>query len=901
MSTSSFLTSVASSFILCAAYTLFFCILRKRLRTVYEPRTFVVTSSMRVPETSSGFISWLPATLKTPANTILTSSGLDAYFFLRYICFVMALCIFLGTPLLCVLLPIHLSGNREGIHGLETWSAVNIGDTQSIKHVAHLIFCIVFTTSFMLIFKFELTRYFHIRTQHIIDGYDDTPGPRSTILIKDLHESYRTETDIKAFFAGLVSQYPGNVVKKVWFNRNYSELHSLVLKRRKVLDKLELNELWLVKNCLNIGNSENAPSNGNKDAVICGNLWREYLDAEGFSAMNGQRGAKFSWLKAELCQLNAEILQIQTHDESIPLVNSCFVQFDSELSAFIASRSIGLDKCLSIGKEVYDRVHPADIIWSNLGAHSWVSKVRAGVATLLNYVLIFGWAIPVTLISITIQSDTVADALPTIQWLIQAPKLSTIMTGMATPLIVATLTSQIPTVFRFLAHLKGYPTCMRIEMDVQKYLFLFMFFQLFLIVTLSTGLPGLMVQVLLNTSEGAITLANSLSESSTFFISYLTANSLTTAGNTLLQTQQLLVTAYHSWYERTPRQVLENKCRSSSINWGSVFPLVTHVGAIAIAYALISPVIMVSAIIGLGALHVAFKYRILYCNVPSQAAYGDYYPKAIFQLFTGIYCQQVSLLGTLLLSRQLILGIFIAMLVVFTAICQHHLNHLYLDLSTRIPLKQKPHDMEDRLTGQHNGKLLSSSYAGTLPTHRASTRCKGSLPHEMTARTSPHEHGLNATPAWESCQNMFAPLMMPIPIDNVNGQQSADEIGHSWEIGRSNLHQVDSPGSSTSHQALNEAWKGIFDSVAADLSSLTPDQRAHISGQLFEHPDKRLSRPCVWIPRDWKGVAHDQVLEMQSMFTDLRSSCNGAHINCQGEIIITQLPPDFDPLKIIKI
>lgn len=928
--TRNFLTSLGVSLALCTVYITAFCILRKRLRSVYEPRTFVVAEHFRTPPTSSNAFGWLPATVKAKISSIPESSGLDAYFFLRYIIVVMILCGCSAIPLLLVLLPIHLTGNREGVTGLDKLSTLNISDDQKSRHLAHLILCVLCTLGSLMFFKSELDTYFRMRASHLLKQ-EDTPGSASTLLVKGLSRNCKSEKDIQNLFAGLsgtpASQGSDPLIKRVWFNKDYSTLHELVAKRARIVQKLEVLELWVVERCLGVGEPAEMQhrQNGNKDAMITGNLWREYMSEIDLVLMNGSVGSKLTFLKSELNRLNSQIFQMQSQDDLFPAADSCFVQFNNKLSSFIASRSINTGVSSNPANKVFDRVHPADIIWSNLNTESLSHKISLWGATVLNFVFVFGWAAPIATVTIMTQAEVMSEWMPKVHWLVQSPRVTQIMSSVLTPLMVSCLTCMVPVIFRFLARMKGFPTRTRVEMDVQKYLFLFMFFQLFLIVTLATGLPGLILKTLVNTSEGAITLANSLPKATSFFISYLMASCLTTGGNTLLQSQQLFIALWSYKQARTPRQKLRNHCRYSTIYWGSVFPTVTNVGAIAIAYALISPIILLSAVVGLAVLYVAFKYRILYCYVPRCVADGDYYPKAIFQLFSGFYCQQVALLGTLLVSRQLELAVVAALLIIITIVSQHYLQRMFLDMNARIPLRSAHYDVETgcvgspiakkwEAPGRPNKKDSIGVHESPYPSQKGSPQYpkkpsgvskvatssfveSPQSPSTLCEDVSPDEHVSNSPQS-------------PVDLENANFPGNCLETSYSAALAslRSNVtnHSLGSTWENSDIQgaasvAVQETWMGLFDALTSDFNNLTLGQQEHIKAQLFEHPDKRLQRPCIWLPRDWKGVAQDQVREMQTSFTDIRSSCSGSEINSGGVIVVCQPPADFDPLEIMKL
>lgn len=929
-----FFTSTGASVLLFFGYLVGFCLLRKRLRSIYEPRTFIRASDggTQAPTSTNGLISWILPVFKTRNTIIMETLGLDAYFFLRFIVFAMILCGAIGIPFIITLLPVHLKGKREGVNGLDRISLLNVADSQPSLLAAHLLLSFACMIACMVIFNVELKSYFQIRAKYMINkSEEDASGSVSTILVKDINRKYCNEKLVAQLFSGLVKNWNGtNTVKKVWFNRDYSKLHSLVNRRNSILYRLEHEELWLIERCLGVG--ESLPEtwrNGNKDATITGNLWREFMSPENLKLMYGKRGNKIVWLKGELSHLNSEIHALQRNDLLSPISNSCFIQFSNNLSAFVASRSLISSDKLGSRVKVYGQVYPADIIWSNLCASTWQRRASRLISIVLNFMIIFGWAIPVALISIATQVDTMAHWMPQIHGAATSPGASYLMNSVMTPILVSSLTATIPYFFRVLSKFKGFPTNTLVEMDVQNYLFLFMFFQLFLIVTISTGLPALILTMLVNTSEGAITLANSLPKATTFFISYVLASSLTTAGNSLLQSQQLYWAIYYRLFSRTPREKFRMRYMTSTIYWGSVYPLLSNVTSIAIAYSLISPIILVSVVIGLGALYVAFKYRILYCYIPRCIADGDYYPKAIFQLFAGIYCQQISLLGTLLVSGQIVMATMASMIIIATVISHRHLRSVFVDMKTRIPVAEQTSDVEKKKVFKPVSEMTEIALADRNRTgtnyhepRKSFDRSTNYSEHSGAAQglfRSPNpstrvNSGLNT-----GSLNTGSPNTGPLSTGPLSTGTLASDPGlktsHSpasiascTELSSSSHNTNTSPGLGSptvppgTPLAIDvDTWAKLFDTMDFEFNGLNSGQQEYIVHSLYEHPDRWLARPCVWLPNDYKNVAHDQVIEMQHYFPNLRATCDGAEIDGEGNVYITRAPPDFDPREIMRV
>lgn len=66
---------------------------------------------------------------------------------------------------------------------------------------------------------------------------------------------------------------------------------------------------------------------------------------------------------------------------------------------------------------------------------------------------------------------------------------------------------------------------------------------------------------------------------------------------------------------------------------------------IAISYALIAPLVLGVAFIGLIIIYTTYRYNLLYIYSSAHDTRGLHYPLALTQTFTGVYLAEICLLG----------------------------------------------------------------------------------------------------------------------------------------------------------------------------------------------------------------------------------------------------------------
>ena len=97
------------TFVSAVIYLAIFVAIRNKFQKHYAPRTFLgtVPEKNRTPASSSTGTGWFHDFRKLPSRFVLTHSSLDAYLYLRFLKFIIAIC-FLGS---CLVLPVLITVN----------------------------------------------------------------------------------------------------------------------------------------------------------------------------------------------------------------------------------------------------------------------------------------------------------------------------------------------------------------------------------------------------------------------------------------------------------------------------------------------------------------------------------------------------------------------------------------------------------------------------------------------------------------------------------------------------------------------------------------------------------------------------------------------------------------------
>lgn len=672
----------------------------------------------------------------------------------------------------------------------------------------------------------------------------------------------------------------------------------------------------------------------------------------------GKKIDKIYYLRKELARLNVEIEQDQQNVEKFPFMNSAFIQFNHQVAAHMACQSLSHHVPQHMTPRLVE-IAPGDVLWENMSMKWWERYLRTAIVFVLAFGLIVLYAIPVSFTGFLSQVNYLASLFSWLGWLKTLPSMvKAIIQGVLPPVLLSVILTLVPIILRYLMKNRGVPTGSDKERGVQDYYFVFLFIQVFLVVTLSTGITVFVRELVEDTYGIATTLAKDLPDASDYFFSYLTVQALSNSASALVQVGTLL-----KWFlwapvkDSTARQKWRRQTKLQQVKWGSFFPPFTNFAVIGIIFSTIAPLILVFNIIVFSVYWVAQRYNILYVYQFKLDTGGLLFPKAINQLFVGVYVLELCLVGLFFLARDTAgnvsavpQAVIMIVVLVFTAIYQWLLNDAFQPLFRYLPITLEDDAVirdEEFARAQESKfqRLMAGGADGTEDEdiQLALEDCERNSEEEErlaleeerkriaairrnSQRMSSFHSGqsgdgiMQTKPAstWTGDRWRTPIKQLSQPVRRLGYLGREQRTGTTWPAGaaKPTATDVDPQNIQVDLESQQAVGDVLYSGFSDELEDLTPEERDTLIRYSFQHSALRARRPVVWIPRDNLGISDDEIERCEKMSlveyidpetekretkTNIWISNEGTALDAKDRVVFRRSPPDFANVDLIEL
>ncbi|KAI5244242.1 DUF221-domain-containing protein [Aureobasidium subglaciale] len=691
-----------------------FLIFRRWFPRNYRPRTFLgsIQERERSPKLPDGLFGWFSSFFSISDSYVLNHHSLDGYLFLRLLKMAVITCL-VGC---CITFPVLFPINITGGGGKSQLDILTLGNVTNnyYKMFAHTGCAYLFFGFVIYMITRESIYYINLRQAYLLSPYYASRLSSRTVLFTSVPDEYLNETNLRRML--------GESVERVWIPTDTSDLEDEVKERDKTSLKLEAAETKLIKaaNAARLKASKKKAKKDNEDIALeeltpdveGGSASSRYVSAKDrpthrLKPLIGKKVDTIDWCRAELEKRIPKVQEMQNKHralDGIKKINAVFVQFSTLQEAQSAYQSLTHHQVLHMAPR-YTGMTPGEIIWSNLRIKWWERVIRVTATVSFVVALIVFWSFPVAAVGFISNLDNLKDwnsgSPPTtfkegftwLNWLLALPHtIFGVVSGLLPTVALAILMSVLPIILRLMARLGGDPSLSAIELTVQNTYFGFQVVQVFLVATLGSAASSALGSILPNHIDQIPSLlASSIPKASNFYLSYFVLQGLGVVSGTLLNLSGLvLFIVLGKFLDNTPRKMYKRWTSLSSMSWGTVFPPYTNLFVIAICYAIIAPLVLLFAAIGLYLFYLAYRYNLLYVSNANIDTKGRVYPRALQQVFVGLYIAEGCLIGLFAIATGSSVGalgplILMIIFMVFTALYHLSLNAALEPLINYLP------------------------------------------------------------------------------------------------------------------------------------------------------------------------------------------------------------------------
>ncbi|KAF7564104.1 hypothetical protein G7046_g41 [Stylonectria norvegica] len=612
----------------------------------------------RSPDLPNGWFNWIGTFWKIPDAYALQHQSLDAYLFIRYL----RICCTICFVCLCITWPILFPVNATGGGGLKELEILSYSNINIKKHknslYAHLFVGWAVYGFIMYMIMRECIFYINVRQAFLLTPQYSKRISSRTVLFTSVPEAYLDETKIRQLFS--------ESVKNVWLVGNTKELDKLIEERDEVAMKLEKGEVKLLKlvnkavikaNKKSGQSVDKTPSPADTESGSIAARWlpnkKRPSHRLGPLGLIGKKVDTIEWGREELHRIlpQAETAQADWMAGNFKKSPAVFVEFHTQSDAQAAYQVVTHHHVLHMSPR-YIGVQPNEVVWKSLAMPWWQLIVRRYAVYAFITILIVFWAIPVGVVGIISQVSTLK-TLPGLTWIAKIPTVILgVVSGLLPSVALSILMSLVPVIMRLCAKQAGCVSLSQVELFTQNAYFVFQLIQVFLIRTIADSASTAIVQIGQNPGAVFDILSKALPTSSNFYISYFIVQGLTIAMGVLTQVVGCLIfQIMYKFLAGTPRAMYKKWTTLSSLMWGSLLPVYTNIAVISIAYAVIAPLMLFWSTLGMGLFYLAYRYNVLFVTDTTIDTRGLIYPRALKQLFCGVYLAEICMVGLFACSK----------------------------------------------------------------------------------------------------------------------------------------------------------------------------------------------------------------------------------------------------------
>ncbi|KAG0180534.1 hypothetical protein DFQ28_001133 [Apophysomyces sp. BC1034] len=769
--------------------------------------------------------------------------GLDRFMVLKFLRMGIFVFSIFGVFALPILIPINVINQRNS-PGLNMLTMGNVLDSN--RTWAHLVLSVLLSVGVIWYTFHETRKYVVLRHRYILSPeFTSSVMPR-TLYVPSVPKDVNNVDDLMRIFG----KFPGGV-RRIWLNRNLKDLPDIVEERQKNVQNLETAVTKAILASYKHyakEDKQNVEAGGETRRTIPEKLRPTHRVSPlpiGLPLI-GRKVDSINYYQSEIKAQNEKITTLQESINTLPQLNSVFIEFNRQVAAHMAAQTLIHHTELKMAPRTI-HIAPHDVIWENMNIRSKERLLRRMASLAITSAIIIFWAIP----------DALSQQFP---FLSEVQKLGPtavgIIQGILPAVALAILISLVPIVFAALSTREGIPQKSFVELSVLHKYFFFLFIDVVLVSTIAGGIFQTLSAIKNNPTSIINTLAEKLPQASTFFITFVMLQAINGSGQAMLQLVPFILSYLFPFLATTPRDIYGQKSVCPNVNLGTLIPSQTVIFVLGLEYSTIAPLIVPFVLLFFCLHYFVYLYQFLYVYERDFETGGRAFPRAIRHVYIGLFTWQLTMIGLFAIRGDTALGQMVIMIV--TLVVSACALALY-DKSFKPLFRYLPVDCVDVEYATEREEVIR--------THGGNN---GSVKEDDQKKLMRVEHDSDAGSHTSAEADVLKKSGSP-----VGSEQSSS--------GPSGVHADAYTLYQTSHKTLEKELAKNPDHSGELNSTLTSVAKQMYESSSYMHPSMFAEQPVVWLPKDDIGITEAEIEQLKSM--GIHSSSAGAtvHSNAKGK------------------
>ncbi|KAK7271808.1 hypothetical protein RJT34_28016 [Clitoria ternatea] len=684
---SALITSVGINFGLCLLFFTLYSILRKQPGniTVYAPRLVAEGKAKEGGhfnlERLLPTAGWVRKAWEPSEEDFLSSSGLDAFVFMRIIIFSLKVFAIGGIIGMSVLLPINYMGSQltddsDFQHkSLDSFSISNVNNGSNRLWI-HFCAAYVFTGVVCYLLYYE---YGYISSKRIACFYSSEPQPQPhqfTLVVRGIPvpPGSTCNDTVEQFFR---EYHPSTYL-----------CHSVVRRSHK-LQSLVNDADKLYKRLTHLKHKNDAPKRQRRDGCL---------------GLFGRKVDVVDHYERRLGDLE-DNLRVEQSSLATKEVGAAFVSFKTRFGAAIA---LHIQESVNPTEWITEKApHPHDVYWPFFTVSfvkRWISRLVVFVACTSLTIL---FLIPVAIVQGLTHLDQLETWFPFLKGILRLSVVSQVITGYLPSLILQMFLSCVPPTMIMLSSLQGYLSCSQIQKSACTKVLWFTIWNIFFANVLS-GSALYRVNIFLEPKEIPRVLGEAVPSQASFFIAYVVTSGWTTIASELFQLTKLLSNFLSRIFGKNGDVDFE----PPSIPYHSEIPRIRLFGLLGVTYFILAPLILPFLLVYFCLGYIIFRNQLLKVYVPKFETGGEFWPTVHNSTIFSLVLMHIIAIGIfglkkLPLASGLTLPLPILTLL-FNEYCQNRFYPIFKDYPAESLIKKDRADQNQHNMSEFYDKLASA-------------------------------------------------------------------------------------------------------------------------------------------------------------------------------------------------